>query len=70
MDIKVYEVTYHVADDHVQSHGGAFGDGSFTFRTRDEKKANNFAETHAYYGKKAEVRAIMAPRRLVSRWGV
>ncbi len=68
--VKVFEVCYHVADNHALSHGGACGDGSFTFRTRDERKANQFAETHAYYGKKSEVHVAMVPRKLASRWGV
>lgn len=68
--VRVFEVLYHVPDDHPSAHGGAAGDGSFIFRTRDEAEATRFASNQRYYGARVKVEAIDAPRKLAKRWGL
>lgn len=65
----VFEVLYHVDDDHPMANGGPAGDGSFIARFRDEKKAESFASKHECYGQPCKVsRCDNVPQRLVSRW--
>lgn len=68
--IRVFEVIYHVEDDHPASHGGAAGDGSFIYRTKSERDANLFASGRTYYGKPAVAAPVDVPKRLARRWGV
>ena len=69
--VTVYEVLYAVSDSHPQAHGGAAGDGSFVYRTRNKLVAHAFAQRHRHpYGGKCEVSAVAAPRHLAARWGV
>ena len=65
----VFEVLYHVDDDHSMAHGGPAGDGSFIARFRDEERARSFAARHEYCGQPCKVsRCDNVPQRLVSRW--
>lgn len=68
--VTVYEVMFHVADDHPQAHGGNAGDGSFCFRTGSKRDADAFAKTHDYYGKPCEVHKSELPPRIANRYGV
>jgi len=60
----VYEVLYHVSDDHPQAYGGAFGDGSFIARFRSKSAAEKFA---AVNDAKVE-ECLNVPKRLIDRW--
>lgn len=67
--ITVYEVLWH-SDDPSQAYAGPAGDGSFTYRTREQADAVRFAAGKHYYGKDATVREESVPRRLAQRWGL
>ena len=65
----VFEVLYHVDDNHPMAHGGPAGDGSFIARFHNEAKAKAFAAKHECYGQPAKVsRCDNVPKRLVDRW--
>ena len=65
----VFEVVYHVDDDHPMANGGPAGDGSFIARFHDESRAKVFAARNTYYGKPCDVsRCDNVPRRLIERW--
>ncbi len=65
--IKVYIVLYHDEKNH---YGGSMGDGSFTYRTRDKRLAEQFAVGRYYYGKPAKVMCDEVPQRIAERWGM
>ena len=68
--ITVYSVLYHVSDDHPAAGGGPAGDGSFIFRSRSRKAADEFAKGKDYYSGPAEVQVDEnVPRRIAERWG-
>lgn len=62
--VRVYEVIY-------DGEGpGPAGDGTFIFRTRNKKVAEDFAREHTAWGRPTEATSAEVPAQLASRWGV
>jgi hypothetical protein len=61
---QVFEVLYDTGTD------GRMGDGFETFRARNAKDAQSFANGRTCYGKPATVEALQVPRRIAQRWGM
>ena len=68
--VKVWEVSYHVPDDHSAAHGGSGGDGFFTRRFRRAADACAFAATVECYGRPAKAEAYTVSVETARRWGV
>lgn len=62
--VQVYEVLYDTGTD------GRMGDGVETFRTRNQKDAQNFATGRTCYGKPATVEPAEVPENIARRWGL
>lgn len=65
----VFEVLYHVADDHPMAGGGPAADGSFVERFRKRADAERFAKAKTFYGKPSRVHEAEVSAALARRWG-
>ena len=62
--VTVYEILFD------GTGSGAAGDGTHTYRTRDECEAREFAARNTCWGQPATVSSVNAPLRIARRWGV
>lgn len=62
--VKIWEVLYD------GKGSGPAGDGTYIYRTRNEKDALKFAKANTAYGSPAVAKSAVVPYRLAQRWGL
>jgi hypothetical protein len=62
--VKVWEVIYD------GKGSGPSGDGTFIYRTRDQREAEAFAKQHTAWGRPTKAQMTEAPKHIAERWGI